>query len=357
MNQPELLLPEITETLLRWYVQHKRELPWRETKDAYLIWLSEIILQQTRVEQGMPYYLQFREAFPTVSELADAPEDTVMKLWQGLGYYSRARNLHAAAKQVVSEFNGQFPTDYAGLIQLKGVGPYTAAAIASIAFDEPKAVVDGNVIRVISRLFGIQEPVNESATQKRIAALAESLLDHRQPGEHNQAIMDFGALQCVPKSPNCQACPLLDDCEAHRLGLVGVLPKKTSKTKRRTRFLHFLVASDGEQLLLQKRGTDDIWAGLYQFPMKETEQDLELSTKDVGDHLGNKVQTIDRVTIAKKHVLSHQDLFARFYHVRVKNLETSPFEAIKTSELHRFALPRLIDRYLEHHDLLSGQKR
>lgn len=347
----------MTNTLNRWYQHHMRELPWRETKDPYLIWLSEIILQQTRVEQGMPYYLRFRETFPSVSALAKAPEDAVMKLWQGLGYYSRARNLHAAAKQVVSEFGGQFPSGYAGLLTLKGVGPYTAAAIASIAYNEPKAVVDGNVIRVISRLFGIEKPVNEAAVQKRIATVAQSLLDRTHPGEHNQAIMDFGAMQCIPKNPNCRICPLRNHCEAHRAGLVDLLPKKTSKTKRRTRFLHFFITSDGDHILLQKRDTNDIWAGLYQFPMMETEHDNELSAKTISDHVGCDLLTVDRVNKARKHVLSHQDLFARFYHARVKNLETSLLEATKTSELHRFALPRLIDRYLEHHDLFSGQKR
>lgn len=345
---------EIRNILSRWYQENKRDLPWRQTKNPYTIWLSEIILQQTRVEQGMPYFIRFSEAFPTVATLASAEEDTVLKLWQGLGYYSRARNLQAAARQVMKTFDGVFPTNYDDLIRLKGVGPYTAAAIASIAYQEPKAVVDGNVIRVISRLFGIAKPVNETAVAKRIATLAQSLLDEDAPGEHNQAMMEFGALQCVPQNPKCTACPLQQHCEAYRLQLVTQVPHKNKKTKRRSRYLHFFVATSEDHVLIEKRGANDIWAGLYQFPLIETENTDEIAFDSMEKALGCKIETVTNINPHKKHVLSHQDLHATFYHIKVKKPYAVKFEAVHNRELHTFALPRLIDRYLENHDLESG---
>lgn len=222
----------IKNQLCAWYEQHGRPLPWRDSGDPYLIWLSEIILQQTRVVQGLPYFLKFKTNFPTVKTLAAADEDSVLKLWQGLGYYSRARNLHSAAKQVVNEFDGVFPETYADLLKLKGVGPYTAAAIASIAFGLPEAVVDGNVIRVISRLFGISDPVDEGSTLKSIKTKATALLDRTNPGRHNQAMMDFGSTVCTPKLPLCDRCPISKHCVAFGTGKTTELPLKTKKTKK-----------------------------------------------------------------------------------------------------------------------------
>lgn len=347
---------QIAERIALWYTQHRRTLPWRVSKDPYLIWLSEVILQQTRVEQGIPYFLKFKDAFPHVQALANAEADHVMKLWQGLGYYSRARNLHTAAKQVATQHEGIFPSTYAEIIRLKGIGPYTAAAIASIAFEEPRAVVDGNVIRVVSRLFGIAEPVNESSVLRDIHGLADMLLNHSSPGEHNQAMMEFGAIHCTPASPACHRCPVAEFCAARARGMVNLIPRKLKKLKRKTRYLHYIIAVDGNHVPLRRRGTDDIWAGLYEFPLVETHEPGVLSTAEIKEVLDCETLAVQTVNPLKKHVLTHQDILATFYHVHTKNLKPGGYDLVKTGEVHTFALSRLIDRYLEQHELVSGSR-
>ncbi len=249
--------------LITWYLQNKRSMPWRETTDPYHIWLSEIMLQQTRVAQGLPYYLAFTKSFPTVFDLANASEDEVLKLWQGLGYYSRARNLHATAKYVANELQGEFPDNYKDLLQLKGVGDYTASAIASICFNEVVPVVDGNVYRVLSRHFGIDTPINSTKGIKEFKELAIELIDHEDPANYNQAIMEFGALQCKPKSPYCIVCPLNESCEALKTGKVDMLPVKLKKQKIKNRYFNYLIFSINDQhTIIQQRTGNGIWKGL-----------------------------------------------------------------------------------------------
>lgn len=262
--------------ILNWYREHQRELPWRETREPYKVWLSEIILQQTRVAQGMPYYYSFVEAFPTVFDLANAPEEQVLKLWQGLGYYSRARNLHAAAKMVVNDFNGEFPKTYKALKSLKGVGDYTASAIASFCFDEPEPVVDGNVYRVLSRYFGVDIPINSTQGIKYFKELAREVMDERNIRDYNQGIMEFGAIQCAPKKPYCLLCPLQDSCVALKENKVDSLPVKQNKTKVRNRYFNYLVLLDqNENTILEQRRGKGIWQNLYQFPLIESEKKLQ----------------------------------------------------------------------------------
>ncbi|PID92736.1 MAG: A/G-specific adenine glycosylase [Bacteroidetes bacterium] len=258
-----------TEIIHAWYKINHRSLPWRDTRDPYLIWLSEVILQQTRIDQGLAYYRRFSEAFPNVRQLAEAEEDQVLKLWQGLGYYSRARNLRYAARDVMARFGGTMPRSYQELRSLKGIGPYTAAAIASISYGEARAVVDGNVDRVLSRVFGVHLPVNTTEGKREIQRLAEEMLDPADPGTYNQAIMDFGALQCTPRKPDCSTCPLKQDCVAHRGRLTSLLPLKQSKKKARNRWLNFYIILRDGRVLIGKRAGKDIWEGLYQFPMTE----------------------------------------------------------------------------------------
>jgi A/G-specific adenine glycosylase len=343
--------------LLQWFNVHRRDLPWRRDQDPYRIWLSEVILQQTRVDQGTAYFERFTEAFPTVHDLAAAPEDLVLRLWQGLGYYNRARNLHRAAKQIVDAFDGQFPNNYDQLIQLKGVGPYTAAAIASIAFGQPIAVLDGNVMRVITRLQGIDAPIDDRAVLRTLETTAQAWLNTHNPGDHNQAMMEFGATVCTPKQPQCGTCMFASSCRAHAQGIVDRIPWKQRKTKRRSRYLHFLVAARGHTTMIEKRDDHDIWAGLYQFPLKESDEDTEVDWLSWSEELGLKNARLTRCNTLSKHVLSHQDLFARVYHITCDELNHSDYTLATFGELHTFALPRLLDRYLENHDPSTGKKR
>jgi len=255
--------------IIHWYLLNKRDLPWRETKDPYAIWLSEVILQQTRVDQGLSYYHRFLTAFPKVKDLADAEEFEVMKLWQGLGYYSRARNLHSTAKSIVEKHGGVFPNRYEDIIALKGIGPYTAAAIASFAFGLPFATVDGNVYRILSRIFGLEIPIDSTEGKKQFAELGNELLDNTQPGLFNQAMMELGALVCNPKNPQCNICPFKKDCKAKALDLIDVLPVKEKKVKVKERVFHYLVMSDEKSVVMKCRGAGDIWQGLFDFPVIE----------------------------------------------------------------------------------------
>ena len=349
--------------LIHWYLQNKRELPWRQTKDPYRIWLSEIILQQTRVEQGMPYYFNFVETYPDVKALADAPEDDVLKLWQGLGYYSRARNLHATAKKVAYEYKGVFPDTYKELKKLKGVGDYTASAIASICFDEAAAVVDGNVYRMLSRIFGIDTPINSTPGAKEFKALAQELIDKKDPATFNQAIMEFGATQCKPKNPYCLHCPFSEHCIAFQQGKIADLPVKKGKIKVRDRFFNYLIfISPKGKTVLQQREGKGIWRGLFDFPLVETENDLrevDFRKSVVAFHIEGKETYVPFTDLEVKevilqqqdpiiHKLSHQKLHVKFWVVRLE--ETSSLQMIAFERLGDYAVPRVIDRFLEDFD-------
>lgn len=343
---------EFSKSLIHWYLQHKRNLPWRKTPEAYPVWLSEIMLQQTRVAQGLPYFLRFIEAFPTVQDMASAPEEQVLKLWQGLGYYSRARNLHATAKQVAYEMNGKFPDSFAGLIKLKGVGDYTAAAIASIAYGEAVPVVDGNVYRVLSRVFGIDTDISSGGAKKQFTELAASLMPKKQASEFNQAIMEFGALQCVPKSPDCGICIFNAECVALNTGRVGQLPVKLKKTKVTNRYFNYLVIKDSRGFsVVQKRTSKGIWHNLYEFPLLETEG-LTAESEAV-----KSIRNFDRLGFVPKnitlltkevivHKLSHQHLYIRFWEVATNE---SVEGAMAVDMLKDFPFPIVIHNFMENH--------
>lgn len=346
---------KISNIITGWYKKNRRNLPWRGERDPYRIWLSEVILQQTRVNQGRAYYLRFVEQYPDIFALAAASEQEVIKLWQGLGYYSRARNLHAAARQVVSEYGGVFPGDRNLLLKLKGVGAYTASAVASIAFNEPVAVVDGNVARVLSRLFAIEEPVNSTAGQKIMASLAEELLDRERPGEFNQAIMEFGALQCVP-TPDCPDCPLSSHCMAFTRQEVDRYPVKNRKAKVKQRYFTYLVIGHNGYTYIQQRTENDIWKQLFEFPLIEhaappAPEELE---EEVGrlTGLSDGALRITGVSEPVTHQLTHRTIRAQFVRVQITDNGYIPperWKRVTLSEIGDYPLPRLIDRFLEHY--------
>lgn len=325
-------------TLLQWFKNNGRSLPWRETKDAYAIWLSEVILQQTRIVQGMSYWERFMVQWPTVNDLAAATEDEVLKAWQGLGYYSRARNLHTAAQQVVEL--GGFPQTFKELKTLKGVGDYTAAAIASIAFGEPVAVVDGNVYRVLSRYFGIDTPIDSTEGKKEFQALAQSLLPINEPADYNEAIMDFGATQCTPNSPHCSACPLCETCVAFREQRINELPVKSKKVKQRERHFTYLYIEHEGKIVIHQRGAGDIWQGLWEFPQAEQLTSSEDSAWK------NEAQLLKK---GVKHILTHQILLADIYLWQPTRRPQLPSEFIwiEKQDLENYALPRLIEILLK----------
>ena len=335
--------------IIKWYRQNKRNLPWRITKDPYKIWLSEVILQQTKVNQGINYYVKFCKNYPTVFDLANASEQNVLSDWQGLGYYSRARNLHAAAKKIVSEHRGEFPKEYAKILTLNGVGEYTAAAIASFAFDLPHAVVDGNVYRVLSRIYDIEIPINSSVGQKSFAILANELLNKENPAEHNQAIMEFGALHCTPTNPACETCPFVQHCLARKNDTIAIRPVKTSKTKVKSRYFHFLHIENKTHILITQRTQKDIWQNMYQFPLIEKEEVVNLH--DLKKELQEIYET--EVELGKtniKHILSHQHLHTTFWRIKTlpKILENKEgFHWVLKKELDKYPIPRVIERYLE----------
>lgn len=301
--------------ILNWYLKHKRDLPWRHSNDAYVIWLSEVILQQTRVEQGLPYFNNFLQQYPRVQDFAAASETQVLKLWQGLGYYSRGRNMLFTAKQVVELHGGVFPRSYDQLIKLKGIGDYTAAAIASFSSNEPKAVLDGNVFRVLARYFGIETPINSSPGKKQFSELAQSLLAGQQASQYNQAIMEFGALQCKPKSPNCSICPLQDSCYASNKDLVNQLPVKINKLKKRTRYFNYFLCTEGENILVKKRSPGDIWQELYDFPLIETTKNYLEEQEEFNRLLKASFGTACRLRplAQQKHLLTHQTIYVQFF--------------------------------------------
>lgn len=340
----------ISQTLIDWYSVNKRDLPWRNTTNPYYIWLSEIILQQTQVTQGLPYYEAFISRFPTVFDLANAEESEVLKLWQGLGYYSRARNLHFSAKCVANELNGEFPRTFKELMELKGVGDYTASAIASICFNEPSAVVDGNVFRVLSRYFGIDTPINTSKGFKEFKILAQELIDVEMPADFNQAIMEFGARQCKPKSPDCTVCPLTPGCIALQKNLTGELPVKIKALKVKKKYFNFIVIlSEDNKTILEQRKGKGIWQNLYQFPLIETENPASMLEFE------DKLHSLD--LLAKKHFdlslyngkdvvhkLSHQHLYTKFWIVTLKG---DLKEGIPINALDEFPVPILLGNFIE----------
>lgn len=336
--------------LINWYSNNKRELPWRQTKSPYSIWMSEIILQQTQIVQGLPYYEAFLKEFPSIFHLANAPESQVLKLWQGLGYYSRARNLHATAKYIVSELNGEFPNTYTELIKLKGVGDYTASAIASICFNEPTAVVDGNVYRVLSRHFGIDTPINSSNGAKVFKQLAQQLIDKNNPAEFNQAIMEFGAVQCRPQNPNCSVCPFQDTCVARRDHRISELPVKIKAAKAKKKYFNFLVIlSNDNKTVLEKRKGKGIWQNLYQFPLIETEQEesYDAFLQRVQEHPllqepAFELSLYNKDTII--HKLSHQHLYTKFWIVTISGQVAN---GIPINDVHNYAVPIVIGNFIE----------
>ena len=341
-------------TLINWYEENRRDLPWRHNPTPYQVWLSEVILQQTRVNQGWDYYLRFIEKWPTVADLAEASEEEVLKMWQGLGYYSRARNLHHCAKQVVEQYGGQFPADFEQLRKLKGIGNYTAAAIASIAFNLPHAVVDGNVYRVLSRLFDIDTPININEGQTIFAQLADELLNREQPGLHNQAMMEFGALHCTPKNPNCLHCPLQAQCLAFERQTVMLRPLKLAKLKVTTRYFNYLVIRIKDKIYLHKRNDNDIWKNLYDFPCIESENPMTveevINSEEFVQLIENKPFTLVKSSPTFTHKLTHRTILAQFIEIKLEeellHIETKDLFLTPERDLENYPIPRLIDLYL-----------
>jgi A/G-specific adenine glycosylase len=342
-------MSDISKSLIQWYLINKRDLPWRETTDPYRIWLSEIMLQQTQVAQGLPYYLKFLDAFPSVNDLAKADEEQVLKLWQGLGYYSRARNLHATAKYVSNELNGVFPDNYTDLKKLKGVGDYTASAIASICYKEPKAVLDGNVFRVLARLYGIDIPINSSEGQKLFSKLSQELLDEKNPDSNNQAIMEFGARHCKPKQPLCETCVFSTKCVALKKGRVTELPIKLKKVKVKKRYFNYIVPiSNTNMSVLNKRPVKGIWANLYEFPLIETSAVIEydaflkeVSNQSLFEEIFDLSLYNDRPIV---HKLSHQHIYTQFW---IATTNEKLKDEIPLSELKNYPVPVLIANFIK----------
>lgn len=310
---------QFSSKLIAWYEQHQRDLPWRHTYDPYQIWLSEIILQQTRVVQGLPYYYKFTEAFPTVQALANADEKEVLRFWQGLGYYSRARNLHLTAKVITEQYGGKFPNTYAELIKLKGIGAYTAAAIASFAFSEKVAVLDGNVYRVLARMFGVETDITAHEAKKVFGQLANQLIPSEKPDLYNQAIMEFGAVQCVPVSPQCMFCPFAFDCVANATGRQATLPIKSKKTKVRERFFNYFVIEQDMKLAMKERLGKDVWAGMFDFFLVEANDTQSLDKLVINPELAQILQgsTVQPVVLSYTHVLTHQRIQTKFWHLKI----------------------------------------
>jgi A/G-specific adenine glycosylase len=345
----------IASALIEWYANHRRDLPWRETSDPYKIWISEVILQQTRVAQGIDYYFRFIDRFPDIRTLAEASEDEVLRHWQGLGYYSRARNVHAAAGEVMSRFGGRFPEDYAAVRSLRGIGDYTAAAIVSFAFGLPYAVVDGNVYRLLARLFDVDLPIDSAAGKRYFAGLAQELLPEKQAAAFNQAMMEFGALQCVPKSPDCPACPLSGRCLALAHGRVASLPVKKGVTEVKPRWFNYLVVRCGDNVLLDQRTGKDIWQNLYEYPLIETDRAVDFaelqqtaSFAELFEGVGEF--TLSRTTAMPGHVLSHRVIHAVFHELSLSHFsahQQQKYLVVPEQELDRYAVSRLITRFRE----------
>jgi A/G-specific adenine glycosylase len=344
-----------SDKVVEWYAVNKRDLPWRSTRDPYKIWLSEIILQQTRVIQGLPYYLKFVEKFPTVQALASASEQEVLRLWQGLGYYTRARNLHKCAKEVVTKYTGVFPDTFEELKKLPGIGDYTAAAIASIAYQEKVAVVDGNVFRVLARIFGIEKEINSPEGKKHFTQIANELITPKNPDIHNQAVMEFGALYCTPVGPVCEQCIFQTSCFASQKNLQAQLPVKIKPKAARARYFYYFVFQKGKSMLLKKRGEKDIWHGLYDFHLVEKTRAQNAMKVMAEDSLLKKFVSDAQVVSKKyKHVLSHQIIHATFVIVKgdASTREPENLKYYSTKKIAELPKPVLISRFLEDHQLI-----
>ena len=339
-----------SDKIVKWYLNNARPLPWRTTTDPYLIWLSEVILQQTRVNQGLPYYEEFVRTFPSIQQLAHAPEQQVLRLWQGLGYYSRARNLHKCAKMIVEHHQGQFPSNYDDLLKLPGIGHYTAAAIASFCFDRHVAVLDGNVFRILSRIFGLQTAINSPEGKKVFTRLANELLSTQSPALHNQAAMEFGALLCTPQNPQCPECPFKSTCVAYNQNLVDTLPVKTKKLKSRKRYFFYLVVEKNRSLLMRKRLEKDIWHGLFDFVLIEKDKPVKPQRLIAENHTWFDKAVSVRVSKLYKHFLTHQTIHCRFIHVLGQPSLPPPYSGLAfyaPDEVAQLPKPALISRFLE----------
>lgn len=346
-----------TTKLLEWYLQNKRDLPWRDIKDPYKVWLSEIILQQTQVAQGLPYYQKFITTYPDIQSLATTTEQEVLNLWQGLGYYSRARNLHFTAKDIVTNYNGVFPKTYKKLLKLKGVGEYTAAAIASFCYDEPVAVLDGNVYRVLARIFGIDTPINTTKGKKLFKNLTQQNLDPYRPALYNQAIMEFGALHCTPAQPKCDTCPFAKECIAYQTGQTTKLPVKLQKLKIKKRYLHYFLVEWFDHIILEKREGKDIWQNLYQLPLIETVDNKNFSTDDLKTFYKkyqiapkNQPVFVDKTV----HKLTHQQLNISFWYLQTNQ---KPLKTVLKTGLENYPLSVVIANFLKQYiEKLAGFK-
>jgi len=340
-----------SEKILEWYTAHRRDLPWRNTKDPYKVWVSEIILQQTRVDQGLPYYKKFIKAFPNVKALANAKQQEVLRLWQGLGYYSRARNMHRCAGQVAYLHQGKFPRQAEALKKLSGIGDYTAAAISSICFGEPAAVVDGNVYRVLSRIFGITAPINSVAGKKEFREIADQLIPQKFPGDYNQAVMEFGALHCTPRNPGCDHCPFSRVCIAKTQSLQDVLPVKIAAAPKRERYFHYLLLEKSGKIWMKKRDAGDIWHGLYDFLLIESDKKLSEKTLKIrmGQHFN--LSGSPKLIQAFTHILTHQKLHTSFYHLidsaEFKGTEKQTGKYFSRNEIKKLPKPVFIDKILD----------
>jgi A/G-specific adenine glycosylase len=346
------------QSLLSWYNLHKRDLPWRKSNDPYIIWISEIILQQTRVNQGLPYFQKFAKNYPTVFDLANAPEEAVMKDWEGLGYYSRARNLHTASKQIVREYGGLFPDTYKEILKLKGVGSYTAAAISAFAYNEAQAVVDGNVYRVLARVYGIDTPINSTAGKKQFESLAKDLLYTDDPAAYNQAIMEFGALQCIPKGVDCTKCPFQNGCYARMNNRVGELPVKKKKVYQRDRYFNYIYITSGDNIVVELRTANDIWKKLYQFPLVEAPALLSFDEvwQEQSQWLSASLNIhLTKVNDLPPHKLSHQTIYCRVFEVEVPNSEelkhNGSINLVEKGETHNLGFPRPLRKFLDRKQL------
>lgn len=343
----------ISEELLSWYAMNKRELPWRNTKDPYPIWISEVILQQTRVNQGLPYFHSFMEHFPTLQVLARAPEDAVLRVWQGLGYYSRARNLHAGAKYIVSTCGGVFPDNYDTLLKVKGIGPYTAAAIASICFGRPTPVVDGNVYRVISRHYGVDADISLSSSRKIFVSILNEIISTACPGDFNQALMELGATVCIPQSPSCDSCPVSESCHAFHSKNQYKYPVKSKKVKVTNRYFHYLVLKSDTSIAMRKRRDDNIWAGLYEFYLEEVDHSENTPSFLKNFHEYGPIEQ----SISYTHVLTHQKIETYFYLIEVKEeeklrklAEERDLQVFSLSDIVDLPKSKLIVNYLTEHN-------
>jgi A/G-specific adenine glycosylase len=347
-----------TDPIYLWYSGNQRNLPWRNVSDPYLIWISETILQQTRIAQGLPYYLRFTGRFPDVKTLAAAPEDELLKLWEGLGYYSRARNLHFAAKSILKNYEGKFPDSHDSIRRLKGVGDYTAAAVASIAYGLPYAAVDGNVLRVLSRYFGIDLPIDSAIGRKTFRDLANEILLIRDPGMHNQAIMEFGALVCTPRNPDCKNCPLHSSCIAFSTNRTAKLPVKSKRIRKTTRYFIFVLLESTSHILLEKRTSSDIWKNLWQLPAMETEQQAGdadiLERHEISQVLRQTGSRLVKLSPVYIHELTHRKICARFVHIQCVDITCfgGNFMQVNKEEMYKFAFPVLIKKYLTENNFL-----